>query len=138
MRKNEPVLVSDTVRITYQDFQKIRRKYRHQEVRLAPNCPPGLEKHREKIIEEGEVSTFERNLPDCPATYLFAFSNEWQISVMQEYSSILFLDSTHHTCYTIDNTTKPSFLYTLAVKVIEAFGVLVSVFEKVTQLDRNT
>ena len=43
-RKNEPVLVSDTVRITYQDFQNIRRKYRNQEVGLVPDYPSSLEK----------------------------------------------------------------------------------------------
>ena len=115
-RMNKPVLISDTVRITYQDVQNFRRKYRFQEAQLAPDSPSSLEKHRTKIIEEGGNSIYRNNLKSCSNTYLFAFSNSLQISVLEQYSSVLLLDSTHNTCYTIEDTMESSFLYTLVAK----------------------
>lgn len=53
---------------------------------------------------------------DDKVTYVFASFNVWQFEKPQKYSSMLFIDSKHNTCYAIYGYTKEGFLNTIIIK----------------------
>lgn len=47
---------------------------------------------------------------------IFAFSHNWQGDIFKKRNSILLIDSTHNTCYSLEDRQENSFLYTLLLK----------------------
>ena len=111
--------VPEILRVSYQDFYNFRRKEINQTRQLHPNCWQSLIEYINLIISAGGIATLE-DVPedrlDGIKVFCFAFCSSWQIEVLQKYSSILFLDSTHNVCYSLEDRNRKAFLYTILVK----------------------
>ena len=116
--KTEPCEVSEFARITNQDFNNFRRRHLKNVSRLGSSCSESLQKYVSSIQGDGGISMVEiSDHPSGQATeFCFAFSTKWQKSVLEQYSTVLCLDSTHHTCYALDDSKRKAFLYTIVVK----------------------
>ena len=71
------------------------------------------------IQKEGGISlldTISEDEFDGNKAFVFAFCSSWQVGVFQKYNSIVFLDSTHNTCVSLDDRNRKAFLYTIVVK----------------------
>ena len=116
---DEPIEVSEMVRVTYQDFQNCRRSQLRSTAVLDPDCWKSLDAYRERIQSEGGLADL-RDLPDdhdeSATILLFAFCTQWQKIQFSQYSSLLMLDSTHNTCYALENSERKIFLYTIVIK----------------------
>lgn len=68
------------------------------------------------IRSTGGKSTFEEWEVGNQNEFLFSFCTAWQLSVLSKYPSLLCLDSTHNTCYALDDRSRKAFLYTIVVR----------------------
>ena len=48
--------------------------------------------------------------------FLFSFCTAWQLSILDKFSSLLCMDSTHNTCYALDDRSRKAFLHTIVVR----------------------
>ena len=75
--------------------------------------------YKDRIQKDGGKAILQE-LPDdqvgSGSAFLFGFYTEWQASQLREYVSLLMVDSTHKTCYALEDSRKNAFLYTIVVK----------------------
>ena len=113
------VEVPEAVHVSLRHFYYAHRRYEKQNAHHDGDCWKSLEKYKEEIIN-GKGQALLTKLPIASTNdkdvFLFAFFNAWQLEKAQKYSSILFIDSTHNTCYAINGRTEKAFLTTIMIK----------------------
>ena len=116
-----PVSIPQSTRVTNQHFSYYRRNHLKSVGQLETDCWQSLELYGQNIEQGGgiyklEVITsgnFKRK--ETEKDFLYAFSTAWQLSNLRRYSSLLCLDSTHGTCYSLESKRK-AFLYSIVIK----------------------
>ncbi|KAI0999267.1 hypothetical protein K3495_g8929 [Podosphaera aphanis] len=113
------VEVPEILRINYQDFYNYRRKQMTNTRQLHPNCWQNLLEYTRLVTEAGGIAILD-DVPEDKVdeynVFYFAFCSSWQIEVILKYNSILFLDSTHNVCYSLEDRGRKAFLYSILVK----------------------
>ncbi len=116
---SEPCEVYELARITNQDFNNYRRRHLKNVSRFDPSCIESLKGYVKHIEKGGGIATLSETNGDQTrkaSHFYFAFCNKWQKKILERYSSVLCLDSTHNTCYALDDTHRKAYLYTIVVK----------------------
>ena len=109
--KNAPVQASDRLRVSNMDFNNFRRKQLKLKAQLDPDCWNSLQKYVDLIRKEGGIAVIQ-DVPEDRVgnrlAFMFAFCTSWQTDVFRKYTSLLCLDSTHNTCYALnEKAVKP-------------------------------
>lgn len=115
----EKVEISEITRITNKDFNNYRRRHLKNVAELSPDCLASLHTYAEHIKRDGGIAVVENlatKISEKQADFYFGFCTKWQISVLKQYSSVLCLDSTHNTCYALNDSSRKAFLYTIVLK----------------------
>ncbi len=117
--KNAPVQASDMLRVSNMDFNNFRRKQLKLTAQLDPDCWNSLQKYVDLIRKEGGIAIIQ-DVPEDRvgnrSVFMFAFCTSWQTDVFRKYTSLLCLDSTHNTCYALNDKGRKAFLYSIVVK----------------------
>ncbi|KAI0993531.1 hypothetical protein K3495_g14653 [Podosphaera aphanis] len=116
---SEPCEVSELARTTNQDFNNYRRRHLKNVSRFDPSCIESLKGYVKHIEKGGGIATLSETNGDQTrkaSHFYFAFCNKWHKKILERYSSVLCLDSTHNTCYALDDTHRKAYLYTIVVK----------------------
>ncbi|KAI0995090.1 hypothetical protein K3495_g13091, partial [Podosphaera aphanis] len=116
---SEPCEVSELARIINHDFNNYRRRHLKNVSRFDPSCIESLKGYVKHIEKGGGIATLSETNDDQTrkaSHFYFAFCNKWQKKILERYSSVLCLDSTHNTCYALDDTHRKAYLYTIVVK----------------------
>ncbi|KAI1007824.1 hypothetical protein K3495_g395 [Podosphaera aphanis] len=113
------VEVPEILRINYQNFYNYRRKQMTNTRQLHPNCWQSLLEYTRLVTEAGVIVILD-DVPEDKVdeynVFCFAFCSSWQIEVILKYNSILFLDSTHNVCYSLEGRGRKAFFYSISVK----------------------
>ncbi|KAI1001640.1 hypothetical protein K3495_g6560 [Podosphaera aphanis] len=117
--KNASVQASDMLRVSNMDFNNFRRKQLKLTAQLDPDCWNSLQKYVDLIRKEGGIAIIQGVPEDRVgnrSVFMFAFCTSWQTDVFRKYTSLLCLDSTHNTCYTLNDKGRKAFLYSIVVQ----------------------
>lgn len=115
----EPTEVSDLLKFDFTVFNNFHQK--HLMTNSWPNTDywENLQKYALMINQEGDVLTLETVSEDKIGgneVFIFAFCTRWQKCVFLKFSSILFLDSTNQTSFSLEDSQWKVFLYTILVR----------------------
>ena len=75
-----------------------------------------LMKYAELTISTGGVATMEKWGVGSRHEIFFSFCTARQLSTLSKFPSLLYMDSTHNTCYALDDRSRKVFLHTIVVR----------------------
>ena len=121
LTSEEPVSVSEMVRVRPMDFYNYRSAYLKGIAQYDTDCWKSLKRHGEVIEEAGgisllrDISISSERRAARPKDFFFAFCTNWQLNLLRRYSSLLCLDSTHNICCALESNRK-AFLHSIVIK----------------------
>ncbi|KAK4694806.1 hypothetical protein P7C70_g8674, partial [Phenoliferia sp. Uapishka_3] len=109
----------EAFRVGWQEAYNVIRKRLRDLSRLAPDGWESLVRWKAKLEGEGwDVLLKADVFDDDPERKVYAVGviSPWQKKILAAHQDLVCLDSTHHTCFSVDGADEKAFLYTLVVK----------------------
>ena len=136
------ISIPQMLRVGNREFNNYRRSYLRSKAHLDSDCWTSLCKYQGEIQQMGGLALLEEiglglnKISNSEKDFLFAFCTSWQLSIFRRYQSLLCLDSTHNTCFSLESNHK-AFLHSIVIQHDEA-GCGIPVAFMITNIETMT